>query len=374
MFTFHHFSQLNDLEDSVGLRISFIVCSNGFGHFKRVLGVAQALIEVDKNCTITIFCANKHIDLISNLQPNFRISSDKNIRFNKSISRFEINFLKIKKGSYSKYQKWLQVISSNKKLIDSDLIVSDNHIAPLNVFNNVILMGSFIWHDLKKSSVIDYKMIVSLEKRILNTNKPQILCLRSMAMHNLSKNTNPVFAPWFTEKHECRFSKKNSSVLITGGGTSLFDDILIQLSNCLLNLDDKLVIHLDSKLFDKYSFPKERVKLFSFKDEDFGKLKAIICRPGIGILTDCVKYNIPVIAVNDNSNLEISSNALNVERLKLGILINIKKSNYLNTSIQIITLLNNNSALENFRMSIEKQECYGSSFAANYLLSQCTKL
>ncbi len=365
---------MNNLEDINSIKISFIVCSNGFGHFKRVLGVAQALIEVNKNCRITIFCSNKHIDLISNAQPNFRIISDKNIRFNKSISRFEMNFLKIKIGSYSKYQKWLQVIASNKKLIESNLIVSDNQIAPLNAFNNVILMGSFIWHDLIKSSVIDYKMIIALEKKILKTYKPKILCLRSMAMDNLSKNTIPVYAPWFTEKHECRFSKKDNSVLITGGGTTLFDDILIRLSNYLLKLDDKLIIHLDSKLFFKYSSPNERVKLFSFKDEDFGKLKSIICRPGIGILTDCVKYNIPVIAVIDNSNLEISSNALNVERLKLGILINIKESNYLNTSIQIITLLNNNSALENFRMTIEKQECNGSSFAANYLLSQCTKL
>jgi UDP:flavonoid glycosyltransferase YjiC (YdhE family) len=365
---------LNNLEDRNSIKISFIVCSNGFGHFKRVLGVAQALIEANKNCEITIFCSNKYIDLINNVQPNFRIDSDKNIRFNKSISRFEINFLKIKAGSYSKYQKWVQVIAANKKLIESNLIVSDNQIAPLNAFNNVILMGSFIWHDLIKSSVLDYKMIIALEKKILKAYEPKILCLRSMAMDNLSKNTIPVFAPWFTEKYESRFSSKDNSVLITGGGTSLFDDVLIQILNYLLTLDEQLIIHLDSKLFNKYSSPNDRVKLFSFKDDDFCRLKAIICRPGIGILTDCVKYNIPVIALNDNSNLEISSNALNVERLELGVLINIKKSYYLNPSTQIITLLNNNSALENFRMTIEKQECNGSRFAANYLLSQCIKL
>lgn len=365
---------MNNLEGRNSIKISFIVCSNGFGHFKRVLGVAQALVKANTNCRITIFCSDKHIDLISNVQPNFRIGSDKKIRFNKSISRFEINFLKIKAGSYLKYQKWIQVIAANKELMESNLIVSDNQIAPLNAFNNVILMGSFIWHDLIKSSVVDYKMIVALEKKILKAYKPKILCLRSMAMDNLSKNAIPVFAPWFTEKHESRFSKKENSVLITGGGTSLFDDVLIQISNYLLNLDNQLIIHLDSKLFNKYDSPDERVKLFSFKDEDFGKLKSIICRPGIGILTDCVKYNIPVIAINDNSNLEISSNALNAERLKLGVLFNIKKSNYLNTSIQIVTFLKNNSALENFRMTIEKQECNGSSFAANYLLSQCTNL
>ena len=131
---------MNNLEDRNSIKISFIVCSNGFGHFKRVLGVAQAIIEANKNCIITIFCSKEHIGLISNVQPNFRIDSDKNIRFNKSISRFEINFLKIKAGSYSKYQKWVQVIAANKELMESNLIVSDNQIAPLNAFNNVILM------------------------------------------------------------------------------------------------------------------------------------------------------------------------------------------------------------------------------------------
>ena len=55
---------------------------------------------------------------------------------------------------------------------------------------------------------------IALEKKIVKTYKPKILCLRSMAMDNLSKNTIPVFAPWFTEKHECRFSKKDNSVWI----------------------------------------------------------------------------------------------------------------------------------------------------------------
>ena len=69
-----------------------------------------------------------------------------------------------------------------------------------------------------------------------------------------------------------------------------------------------------NKLFKKINIFNERVRLFSFTDNDFIKLNAIVCRPGIGILTDCIKYNIPPIAIDDNTNLEISNNALKVER------------------------------------------------------------
>lgn len=336
--------------------------------------VSQAILIAYENIRITIFCSKKHLELIRNAEPNFIFSNSHKIRFCSSISNYEINFLNVQIGDLSKYQKWVQVIAQNKTLLKSNLIVSDNHIAPLLAFKNVILMGSFIWNDIIKSKVIDYKIISSNEKRVLKKNKPQILCLENMAMDNLSKYTLPVFCPWFTDKHKSRFSVKENSILVTGGGTSLYDSILIQISNILLNLDSELKIYFDRNLYNKFRIINERVKLFPFEDIDFCKLKAIICRPGIGILTDCIKYNIPIIAISDFSNVEISSNAIKVEKLNLGVSINVNMTNYLFASNKIISLLNNMSALENFRFAIEKQSCNGSKFAATHLLSQCSKL
>ena len=125
------------------------------------------------------------------------------------------------------------------------------------------------------------------------------------------------------------------------------------------------------KLFKKINIFNERVRLFSFTDNDFIKLNAIVCRPGIGILTDCIKYNIPPIAIDDNTNLEISNNALKVERQKIGISIKIEKNrNNLVVSSHILSFLNNNKEIDNIRNRIKKQKCNGSDFVANFLLNK----
>ena len=136
-------------------------------------------------------------------------------------------------------------------LLHSNLIISDNQIAPLNAFKNVILMGSFIWHDLVESKDKDYKRIIALEKKLLIKNKPTIICLENMAMDNLFKYTNPVFSPWFTKKHKHQSVKKQKkSILITGGGTKFQDLNLINISKYILKLDKKIIIYLDnSKIY-----------------------------------------------------------------------------------------------------------------------------
>ena len=363
--------KLNNFNNKEIFKISFIVCSNGFGHFKRALDTSISILKYKKNTHITIFCTKKHIELVlENI--NFKIPIGSNIYFCTDIFKYEINFLNIQKNLYTKYQKWIKVLSNNKILLDSNLIISDNHIAPLNAFKNVILMGSFIWHDLVESKDKDYKKIIFLEKKILFKYKPTIICLENMAMNHLVKYTNQVFAPWFTKKYNYKLKKNQKNcILITGGGTSFQDSILINISKYILQNDQEIIIYFDNKLFNKINILNKRVKLFSFTDNNFIKLKAILCRPGIGILTDCVKYSIPAIAINENTNSEISNNAFNIERHKLGvsILTNNETTNS-DAGSQILSFLNNNKELHKIRNSFKKQKYNGSDFAANFIIKK----
>ena len=114
--------------------------------------------------------------------------------------------------------------------------------------------------------------------------------------------------------------------------------------------------------------------MFSFTDNDFIKLNAILCRPGIGILTDCVKYNIPAIAINDEINLEIINNSFKVESQKIGISINIKKINNISDICnQILIFLNNKKEINSIRYCIKKQKYNGSDFAAKFIIKKYIK-
>ena len=46
-------------------KISFIVCGNGLGHFKRVLSVCNEIFKISSEIEINIFCSKKSIDLIN---------------------------------------------------------------------------------------------------------------------------------------------------------------------------------------------------------------------------------------------------------------------------------------------------------------------
>ncbi len=366
--------KLNKVESNKIYKISFIVCSNGFGHFKRVLETSLSILKFKKDVHITIFCSKKHLDLIfENI--NFKIPINTNISFDLNLFRYEVNFLKLNKDSYNKYVKWINVLSTNKILRDSQLIISDNQIAPLNNYKNVILMGSFIWHNLVESKDKDYKRIIALEKKLLLKNKPIIICLKNMAMDNLFKYTNPVFSPWFTSKHKYQLVKKQKkSILITGGGTKNQDSNLIKILNYILQLDEKIIIYLDNKLFKKINILNRRVKIFSFTDNDFLKLNAIVCRPGIGILTDCIKYNIPPIAIDDNTNLEISNNAFKLERQKIGISIKIEKNKNISFPCsQILNFLNDEKKINRIKNRLKKEKCNGSDFAAKFIIKKYIK-
>jgi len=58
--------------------------------------------------------------------------------------------------------------------------------------------------------------------------------------------------------------------------------------------------------------------LFTYSSQDFLNLSAVLCLPAIGILTDCVQYNTPVIAVFDAHHPEMAHNAARIEPLGIG--------------------------------------------------------
>ena len=59
-------------------------------------------------------------------------------------------------------------------------------------------------------------------------------------------------------------------------------------------------------------------KRFDFSDNSFQQLDWIICRPGMGILTDAVQYGIPVGALYE-TDAEMQHNAQRIEHLQLGL-------------------------------------------------------
>ena len=350
------------------MNLTFVISSNGFGHLKRVSSVLHLILLYNKYLNIFIVCNDLNKKIIKRDKLLYKL------RFCTSIMKYEIKWLSKDKVDFNQYSKWKYEFENSGIIKKSDIIISDNLVIPLFSNKKIILMGSFLWHDIIDTINPTFKKIAEVEKNILLINKPKIICLESMYMNSISKYTNTVKVPWFTNRIKTTKFHKIKEVLITGGGTEQLDEILLCIAN-KISYKSSIKIFLDEKLYSKYKKYNTRNSIiffqFDFKELSFGALTTIICRPGIGILTECVKYSIPVIAVYDNSNKEISHNAKKINTLKIGSSIHIKDnfvSDY--TVKKIKTIINNQTVLTKYTKEILKQDINGAKKATDIILKE----
>jgi UDP:flavonoid glycosyltransferase YjiC (YdhE family) len=349
--------------------ISFVVCGNGYGHLKRVLSVVNEILNINTEQPITLFCNENHMRFAKG-EINFK--SNTTINFDSSLSENEISWIESESFREEKYRKWERDLARNRSFQSSTLIVSDNHILPARMHRNSLLMGSFLWHDVTIVNSPDIEKIKLEEASYLIENRPALICVNDMVMPGLIDFTTPIKLPWFCTKYQViNILNKNNRFLVTGGGTELINAYLLNLIE-IVSLDnlDK-TFFLDSKLFQMCSFhDRANIELFEFGDEHFASLSGVICRPGVGILTDCVRYDLPSIVLNDAYNLEIEHNANCVNRLMIGESFDSKDVSVRKLSDKVSELINNVKYLENFTSHLRELQTGGAMRAAEFILQK----
>jgi UDP:flavonoid glycosyltransferase YjiC (YdhE family) len=150
-----------------------------------------------------------------------------------------------------------------------------------------------------------------------------------MVMPSLRNQTNLLEQGWFTNRTTLlpTKNKENRRVLITGGGTKLINKQLLALTLVVISRLPNIEFFLDSKLFKMAEKIETKLTKFSFSEADFASLDYIICRPGVGILTDCVRFSVPPLVINDGFNREINHNTEKVNELVIGMGVDINENN-----------------------------------------------
>ena len=351
------------------MNISFYVCSNGYGHLKRVLLVVNEILRLKPEQSITLFCTDEH-RVFAQREINFQ--SNSKINFDTSLSVNEISWLSASTIKLTQYKQWADDLLANHIFQSSSLVVSDNHVLPARMHPNAMLMGSFLWHDATKITSPDIAAIKEEEIGYLLKHKPELICVGDMVMPEIVYQTNPLRMPWFCTKYESETSiTRQNSFLVTGGGTELINDTLLQVLDSVSRSNPGVLFFFDSKLYRRATF-KDRVniQLFGFEEYQFASLSGVICRPGVGILTDCVRYNLPAIVLNDAYNLEIEHNANCVNYLEIG-----KSIDSFDTSIETLSsnvsdLINNTIYLKKFTNQLMGIQGGGAMKAAETILQK----
>lgn len=292
-------------------KIAIIICDHGLGHIRRCILLALKRKELSED--ITIFAPKKSVKKIL-LSTGLKLEDIKIHNF-------------LTKTDQNKFRKKLPIILNwlNRlpNLNKFDYIICDNLVEILSIYPNTILSAQFFWHDVIKNVSKEYKNFC---EKLLLRYKPKVLGCKIFSMkkiRNLKRYQpiKPYYNPRLQKFVKQTSKKKYQDLLITGGSTKvLYKEMKKIVKFFLKKRPDKFRnIYVDPQLM-----PTNNPGWFleaDFSLEMYSNIKAAICRPGLGVLTDLLTIKAKIYPIYEKNNQEMKHNAK--------ILKNIYKKNFL---------------------------------------------
>ena len=343
------------------MKIVFIASGNGYGHLRRVCEVVKHIFEENPHVEVWILGASAHPLMIQQWGFSAQL---KKFKFAFLNVHLEQHLLALMPSAYTfeRYQDSLHEVLEQIRIITPDIVVSDNLVGLVNHYPKTLLMGSFLFSDTLAQRFPESEEIMRIceyEKNILDKHTPVMLGVEEMVMPFVCLNTRFKGLPWFCtrESHTSSVTRAKKNILLTGGGTSFATSKLMLLSR-ELHAQGSYHVFLDSSLYSQMeNAEQKKFILFDFSHSYFNSLDWIVCRPGIGILTEAVRYGVPVCAL-DEEDPEISHNARRVEELEIGIRLGLN---------ELIPSLDKNTEL--IKKKLAQRNTGGALEAARYILT-----
>ena len=259
------------------MKIGIYVCSNGYGHFHRMLQVCTHL----PFCEIDIHCERYQYNRFKPTQDN-------------------LNFIFYKESNIRWDRK--RVGSIDTSGIDKyDRVITDNLVEVLKYRPDALLSGSFLWSDIwrEKYGNNDFS---DEQDEIFHDVKPRVVCNGDVVFGQLKKYKNKVDIGWGCKDNSTEDFNLNRIVCITPS----------------LNYTEKYT----EKFLEIRNEYQDDVD-FSFNINHTDNSMFVI-RPGLGMITTCVSHRIPIVALwDEDDSIEIQHLAHKVEELGIGISLNV---------------------------------------------------
>ena len=292
--------------------IAFFTCSNGFGHFSRVINIAKFLVD-DYN--VTIYCEkSQYLKFKPDIQAEFIFYAIPNIRWDKSINTNKVRF--------EEYLNWVDLYGPSS--LKYDTVISDNIVGLLKFRKDTILTGSFLWRDVYLDK-FGPNSITEFDDFFLELYNP-VLCTNQYTETGTAKTYKNKFRTGFGFDHQKVNIWENCNKVVC-------IEPSLKYSKGYLQFQDDFRILIEDKT--TYTASTD----ITITDECI-----YVIRPGVGMLTHCVENRIPIVALySDNDSTEIMELGDMIEQLGIGIKHNIK----LPFNVNKLSLLKQNTIYNN---------------------------
>ncbi|MBA9076973.1 hypothetical protein [Rufibacter quisquiliarum] len=313
------------------MKIFSLICHNGLGHFKRSVAVLSELQRQLPGVQITVACEKWQVERMQDWEvAAVFFANTENVRYLDGLvfpgvywDKNPLNY------QDRKLTEWHHRLANVQELHEADLVLSDNLSQVLLYRPDAVLLGSFLWSDILEDAYPEVPFVtefVEEERRLLATYKPRMLCVGDIVMPGVVKQTEAIKLPWFCEvalEKEAIVTERGAEeshfkIALLGGATDSIANELQQLAQALLK-NQRVELFLPKGLVSVPKGGEKNLHVFDHSETSFSALDLIICRPGVGTLTDAICYKVPVAAVYEAGNIEMEHNATVVEQLQIGV-------------------------------------------------------
>jgi hypothetical protein len=297
-------------------RIAFVICPHGFGHIRRVCEILSEFKYRKANAELSLFVKPDHYEKFESFFSSWTSISISDVIWQLEPMTHAPDF-QSESYTYPDYQRWISELKQTFQNNPYDLVVSDNLYGVLEAYPNALIQGSFSWGEIGSMNPV-YNLVAAYEKECQLKFKPSQICLNRMSTPLVRNFSRPHFTHWWCVKNQERntvYTGKIQKILITAGGTK---SALNQMNDLVEKLSDWPQFEL---LADKRVHQLQPINTieFNFSEDEFNTLDLIIARPGIGILTESVKYSIPLFCYGEPGNLEMNFNSTTWSELNFGL-------------------------------------------------------
>lgn len=294
--------------------IAFYTCSNGYGHFSRVLNVAKYLVD---SYNVTIYCEKNQFDKFKKeIDKNIKFIFYKipNIRWDKSINENKVRF--------KEYLNWVDMYGPTS--LKYDKVISDNIVGLLKFRKDTILTGSFLWRDVYYDK-FGSNSLTAFDDFFLELYNPPLCTNQYTETGTARTYENKVRTGFgFENQKNKNWNSANTAVCVEPS---------LKYTKGYLQFQQQFRILIEDK-----------TTLVNSTDLNVVEDCFYVIRPGVGMLTHCVENKIPMLALySDNDSTEIMELADMIEQLGIGIKHNIK----LPFNLDKLSLLKQNTIYNN---------------------------
>jgi len=279
------------------MHIIGVVAPNGLGHFRRTVNVFARLAERLPAAQIDLVCEAWQAERAADSTPALRKLRARG-RLIPGVMAPGVEWAARASFTEARLLGWIDRLRKVPEMKRADLVVSDNLAGVLEVRPDAVLMGSFLWSDVLADAPAPAARAFVAHERALLAARPPMVCVSDLAMPGVKQRTAAVPVGWMCEEVtapalvEARATPPRIAVL--GGATGAADGVLEGVAAALRARGGWDVVG---------------GRDFGFAPADYAACAAVVCRPGVGTLTECVAAGRPMLLAYEGGNPELMHNA-----------------------------------------------------------------